>query len=567
MCTLEKFDKLCVAPIPKKQIALQTVDKHGKLSASWVASLPNFEKHEQYRQVKVVLGELIIADIAEEGRLSILESLVGVVERLSAQMQAEYINNPQNSFAEQKIYVDEVRSLYFLTILAYQSVAFVMHKRLEGQPTGNQKAGGGWFKKMTGLSANVGGIASNDKQYYALAVYRIMTFCSKLLAEFALTYQKSPSSLWRVMNGWYLKSALLGVDQLDIGKINPNIIGNIHKQYLYSCLLSFANLFAYRRPDILNICRLLPEWAEYVQTTFNAESHFRVFVNLQSDTPPELITPFASINPYSHNHVCLFLDVSKLFAYLKSLEKEELIGLDGKRVFESRLAKMVLLAFHRQVEQPTIKALGQSAYMMAGFGEIYQEMSHGRNFAQVIAQSQLPSDYHPKRVFGSHHDFQKEQVKLISRSDSGARFLVGSMGESEDGEQMLTRPYLPVFGLFAMMSPRSKNKHPWRLGIVHWAEPKEDHVEVDGRFLGRILSVCGVRLNTKDMRSRDFVQAMLLAGDELNQQTTLILPRYHFKERDMVVLRIDDKETLLRLEENLLSTDDIEQYQIVRLAS
>lgn len=567
MCTLEKFDKLCVAPIPKKQIALQTVDKHGKLSASWVAGLPYFEKHEQYRQVKVVLGELIIADIAEEERLSILESLVGVVERLSAQMQAEYINNPQNSFAEQKIYVDEVRSLYFLTILAYQSVAFVMHKRLEGQPVDSQKSNGGWFKKMTGLSANMGGIVSNDKRHYALAVYRIMTFCSKLLAEFALTYQKSPSSLWRVMNGWYLKSALLGVDKLEVGKSNASTTGSIHQQYLYSCLLSFANLFAYRRPDILNICRLLPAWANHVKTTFNAESHFRVFVNLQSDTPPELITPFASINPYGHNHVCLFFDVGKLFAYLKSLEREEAVGLDGKRIFESRLAKMVLLAFHRQVEQPTTKALGQSAYMMAGFGEIYQEMSHGRSFNQIIAQSQLPTEHHPKRVFGSCHDFQKEHVKLISRSDAGARFLVGSMGESEDGEQMLTRPYLPVFGLFAMMSPRSKNKHPWRLGIVHWAEPKEDHVEVDGRFLGRILSVCGVRLHARDMRSQDFVQAMLLAGDELNQQTTLILPRYHFKERDVVVLRVDDKETLLRLEENLLSTDDIEQYQIVRLAS
>jgi hypothetical protein len=57
----------------------------------------------------------------------------------------------------------------------------------------------------------------------------------------------------------------------------------------------------------------------------------------------------------------------------------------------------------------------------------------------------------------------------------------------------------------------------------------------------------------------------LVDGDELNEQSTLIMPRYHFKVGDYVVLRIDTKEMELRLERNLLTTDEIEQYQIVRL--
>lgn len=75
----------------------------------------------------------------------------------------------------------------------------------------------------------------------------------------------------------------------------------------------------------------------------------------------------------------------------------------------------------------------------------------------------------------------------------------------------------------------------------------------------------GVRLRKKDGRSQEFVHGLLVGGDELNQQTTLVMPRYHFKVGDFVVLRIDTKEIELRLERNLLTTDEIEQYQIVRL--
>lgn len=565
MCTLEKFNKLCLAPIPKRHITLQMIDKAGNLSPDWVARLPRLGKHEQYRQIKIMLGELIVADVAESVRLTALEALVVLAERLILHMQTEYVNNLQNSPAEQKNYIDEVRSLYFLLILAYQTVAFSTHQKLDSaQPT--QK--GGWIKKVAELSANMPVIGmANDKKCHTIAVYRIMSLCAKLLPEFALTYQKIPASLWQMMNSWYLKAATLGIEKFDIAKFNELLEGSIHTQYLHSCSLSFVNFFAYRRSDILNMCKILPEWVEYVHATFKAESHFRAFVNLQSKHPPELITPFASINPYSSEYVCLFFDVSKLIEQLQKIEKNSHDHFDNKSLFEARLAKMVLLALHRQMEPSNSKLLSQSAQMLTGFGAIYKEIAGGQNFNQVIAQNALPQEYHPKLVFGTNDDVGQEQVKLIRRSDAGVRFVLDGAGQSEEGEEPLTRPYLPVFGLFAMMSPRSQNQHPWRLGIVHWAEPKNSHVEVDGQFLGRILSACGVRLSTRDMRSQDFAQALLLAGDELNERTTLVLPRYHFKVGDVVILRVGEKQTTLRLEQNLLSTDDIEQYEIVRLAS
>lgn len=567
MFSLEKFDKLSRAPIARKAVALASVGRSGEQVELWLSRLVRIDRHEQYQHVKSLLGELIIADIEESVRFRILEAIIPTVERLIIQTQNEYINNPQTSPREQKACVDEVRSLYFLVILSYQSVAFATHQALTEEASVVPK-NTNWLKKMT---ENLGNVTKNGisidmvgepKKLHTLSVYRIMLSCYRLINDFALTYQKSPACLWRLMNGWYLKASMLGIVKTNVGKLGNYAECSIHKQYLYSCLASFINLFAYRRADIVSMFKLLPQWAERVETSFDAQSHYRVFVNLQGKTSPELITPLASINPYSNDHVCLFFDVRKLFDHLKHLKHDE----DTKNSFEARLAGMVLLAFNRQMEQPSTKLTSRVAYMLTGFGAIYKEIAGGRSFNQVIAQNQLRTEFHPKRIFDVTADSHKEQVQLIRRNDSVVQFVVGEFA-NDDEEQVLSRPYLPVFGLFAMMSPRSDNAHPWRLGIVHWAESKEDSVEVDGRFLGRILSVCGIRLSSRGMRSQDFVQAFLVSGDQLNQQTTLVLPRYHFKEGDLVILRVADKETTLRLEKNVLSADDIEQYQIVRLSS
>lgn len=576
MLTFENFEKLSQSPVATKPVALQMIGAKGEKLAGWAASLPLKDKHEQYRQVKSVLGELIVADIDDELRFTMLETVVVAMGKLVSQMHAEYINNPQSPPHEQKACVEEVRSLYMLSILAYQGIAFRSHQAMaaEGLPetvsTDNKTKKANWLAKITGnLSSNVvrNGInldvVSGSKRLFVLSTHRVMIKCYKLLMEFALTYQKAPSSLWRIMNGWYLKAAVAGVDKLSVDKLLTGAPEcSIYQQYLQSCLASTVNLFAYRRHDILNTFKIIPNWVEYVKTTFTADSKLKLFVNLQGDTPPEIITPYASINPYSSDYVCLFFDPTALFKHLKGVEHgdEESVS-----VFEKRLAKIVLMTFLRQIDTTDEgRVRNQSAEMLSGFGAIFKEIAAGKNFAQVITQSKLPEPYTPKRNFDGIIG-QKEVVKLIRRNESGAQFLVGAFAEGDEKEAVASRPYLPVFGLFAMKSLQSTNKHPWRLGIVHWSQSTDEHIEVDGRFLGRLLSVCGIRLNGRDMRSKDFVPALLVAGDGLNQQTTLILPKYHFKEGDTVILRVEQKETTLRLEQNLLATDDVEQYQIVRL--
>lgn len=570
MLTLDTFERLASAPITTKPVTLHAIGQQGEAMSAWTARLAYMDKHEQYRQIKGVLSELVVAEMKDELRLTLLEGVVSVVERLVLAMQQEYINNPQSPPSEQRTYIDEVRSLYFLLVLCYQGIAFRTHQVLNvaGATNTNQKnKKTSWVDKLKGSVARsgIGDWVSGDKRLYVLSVYRVMHVCYKLLMEYALTYQKAPSCVWQLMNSWYLKSAVLGADKVCVSKLSKLGECSIYQQYLQSCLASFANLFSYRRPDILNGFKVIPVWTKHIKTTFSPSGQLKMFVNLQGNTAPEMITPYASINPYSNDYVCLFFEVKGLFEYLLAIESGKNAGTDGYAVFEKRLAKMVLMAFYRQSDdQSEGRTRNQAAEILAGFGAIFKEMA-GRPFNQVIAQSKLPDPYLPQIRIDEQTALKKELVKLIRKNEASVQFTLTTASEDEMGDTIINCPYLPIFGLFALKSTQVANQHPWRLGLVHWVDAKDDSLEVGGRFLGRVLSVCGIRLNGRDMRGKDFVQALLVSGDELNQQTTLILPRYHFKEGDLVILRVEQKETSLRLEKNLLSTDEIEQYEIVRI--
>lgn len=571
MPSLERFERLVSTEVTLRPTDLHHIGQFGELTTIWIESLPRLSRHEQIEQVKTVLTEMLVSDIKDEQRLDILIQLSPVVERLVIQMQADYVHNPQSSHDEQEARIFEVRSLYFLKVLGYQGIANRAYKQIDqnnqtAAPKDDNKSGG-WLSKITNKlsgdnsqSANVA--ITPQKQLLALSICQMMGVFFKLLLEFALTYQRVPAFIWGLMNAWYLKASNQSIEHIDISKLNTQLMStSINQYYVQSSLASFANLFAYRRSDILNIFKVLPNWVKYTQTSFTAHPHYKVFVNLKADTSPEFITPYATVNPYSKDNICLFYDVKDLFAHLKTVENSD----NPEVQFESRMAKIVLLAFARQLENQTstTRINEHLADMVTGFFAIYDELAKGEKFSNIINQNDLPEKHHPRAanraIIGN-----KDVVKVLTKSDASVQFVFGDMNAKKPVDVMGMN--LSVFGLFALKSQQSTNAHPWKLGIIHWAEPTADNqVAVDGKFFGRILSVCGVRLRGGDGRPQDFIHAILVSGDGFNHQTSLVMPRYHFKEGDTVVLRVADKESILRLEKHLLTTDDFEQYEVVRL--
>ncbi|MBE9590758.1 hypothetical protein IM753_07150 [Moraxella sp. K127] len=562
MITLQKFERLITAPLAQKPVTLTYFDQTGANLSTWATTLSIRPKHEQYTELRTALSEVLVCDMHDGQKLALMDELMVVVERVVGQMHADYVYEHQSLSDEQRSSVHEVRSLYFLMILVYRNIA-VRHQNAVVSAHGGGKK---WLNKI--MSAKKSGVLTAERDIFIYAVHQFMVLYVKLLMEYALTYQKAPKVIWREVNTWYLTTLNLGVCHESIQDFDKNYPKtSIHDRYMQACGASFGNFFAYRRQDILNAFKVLPLWVKYFKTTFDANPEFRVFVNLQGAEPPEVITPYASVNPYSDEHRCLFFDLEGFTRHMEQVSSGEYIDGTAQSLFEMRFAKMVLLAFEqRSSHDRQDDRHERKAELLVGFASIFNEISGGQNLSTVIRERGLPADFHVK-ISASAIGMvaPKEMVKVSYKNEAVARFRFGAQGMDEKDEILSSRPLIHLYGLFALKSAISTNKNPWRLGMAHWVEKSDNSVAVDGRFLGRVLMAVGIRLRKQDGRSQEFVHALLVDGDGLNEQSTLIMPRYHFKVGDYVVLRIDTKEMELRLERNLLTTDEIEQYQIVRL--
>lgn len=563
--TLEKFEQLIEVNIVQKPMPLAQIGERGELLEDWVFSVSNISKHQQYVQTKMLLSELLVAQMDDDLRLDIMVRLTPFVERIVGQLRVDYIYEHQVLSDDRQTSINEVRSLYFLMILVYKNVATRAFKQLEQTFSGG-KSSSGWFG---GLLSNITNSGNLHKSTLVWAIYNMASLYLNVLLEYALTYQRAPKVVWQQLNLWYLRAVDGGVALTNMDKmIKKAPADTICNQYRQACMTSFANFFAYRRQDILNAFKVLPAWVKYVDVTFEARADLKIFVNLRGDHSPEVITPYATVNPYSAENRCLFIDIARLIDYLKEVQEGTYVTADVQTVFESRLAKMILIAIERRAIQDKTARLGQQADFVAGVPSIFKEVA-GDNLAGAIRQRALAPEYHAKPTPDSALK-PKEIVRVFGKNDNLAQFIYKKAGhdlllEEEVQDEILMNSFLPVFGLFALRSHNSEHKHPWRLGVAHWVDRVGEGIEVDGRFLGRILAVGGVRLRKNDTRSLEFVHAFLIDGDELNQQSTLVVPRSHFKVGDFVLLRIDAKEIELRLERSLLTTDEIEQYEIVRI--
>lgn len=104
------------------------------------------------------------------------------------------------------------------------------------------------------------------------------------------------------------------------------------------------------------------------------------------------------------------------------------------------------------------------------------------------------------------------------------------------------------------------------MGMVRWLNLDIKDPEAEWQVLGHTLVACGLRLEGSSMRSQYFVPAFVLGRDEQLQTVgTLIVPTAYFQTDDRVIMRINTKQTPLRLGQRLLVTDEFSQYEVMKL--
>lgn len=431
MITLQKFEHLIRAPLAQKPITLTHFNQTGSDISTWATTLSTRPKCEQYNNIRTALSEVLVCNMHDGQKLLLMDELMMVIERIIGRMRADYIYEHQSLSDEQLSSVHEVRSLYFLMILIYRNIA-VRHQNSAVTENGSGKK---WLNKIIPTKKSDVLIAGRDIFIYA--VHQLMVLYVKLLMEYALTYQKAPKVIWQEVNGWYLNALNLQLCHEHMHNLNKNYPKtSIHDRYMQACGASFGNFFAYRRQDILNAFKVLPLWTKYFKTTFDASSEFRVFVNLQGFEPPEIITPYVSVNPYSDEHRCLFFDLADFTRYIEQVSAGEYIDGTAQSLFEMRFAKMVLLAFEqRSSHDRQDDRHERKAELLVGFASIFNEISGGQNLSTVIRERGLPADFHVK-ISASAIGMvaPKEMVKVSYKNEAVARFRFGAQGMDEKDE-------------------------------------------------------------------------------------------------------------------------------------
>ncbi|PWK15390.1 hypothetical protein C8D84_101341 [Psychrobacter immobilis] len=556
-----------------------------------LAALPSQTQAQQAEQLAKILTVLRVANIDDSQRLTLMATVIDASDQLIATLRQSYIYETGALSDIQMGYVAQIKSLYYSIIMTYDRV--IRHKTSLLNNQRKYAASNGWQRYFNGDKSSSTTLAS--------AIYQTLLMYQKLLGEEALCYQKPSSYLWHKINQLYYLAY-----QYHAAEINMSVMTGtqraktVHQLYCQICLYSLLNVRAMRRPNILLVQRLLPEWAKHIVATIEPTTETRVFVDLQSDNPPNYLTASSTINPYDDRYHCLFIEIAPLVEYLKR-RKQALVKEGGDGVESHLLNKIAMTLNYRYLQPPLTLATKHSAkedaVLITGFNNIHYRVSHSHSFTSLIAIKELPDEQRPrydtvnKKQDSSHvlasETFDRNDdlslfrtLRLSSTVDTLNKdrfhkdgFYKESVHKDslnivadEDTSATTAPPALHMMSLFLVCRSDTIMPPDWSMGVARWLDFDSKNPEIEWQVLGHQLVACGLRLEGKETRSRHFVPAFILGRDERLQTTgTLIVPTSYFQTHDRVIMRINSKQTPLRLGQRLLITDEFSQYEVVQL--
>lgn len=546
-----------------------------------LANLSSQTQEQQAEHLESVITVLRVANIDEPQRLKLLKTVIDVSDRLIATLRQHYIYEIEALSEVQLGYVAQVKSLHYLIIMAYDEVIRRKIPFLNSRPKKISKKGLPRY------------FNTNKKLYstLAIAIYQSLLRYQKLLCEEALCYRKPSDYLWFRINQLYYLAYQHHVSNSDLSiDTVASHTNNIHQLYCQICLHNLLNVRAMRRPNILLVQRLLPEWAKHMVVTIEPTTETRVFIDLQSDKPPRYLTANSEINPYEDHHDCLFLELTPMVQYFNSrgqmLIEDSSVGI-GYGLLSTISMTISYRYLQPQLIMPNKYSVKHSAALITGFNSIHYRVGHSSSFARLIAIEALPIEERPRyntlgteqnnisplnvEIFDSHNSLPPiRTLRLVTTPD-----ILNQDGlekkaldiDMVDHEVFTTEPpLLHIMSLFLVYQSNATAKPEWSLGVVRWIHLDSENPEVEWQLLGHQLMACGLRLEGRETQKRHFVPAIIIGkDDELQTISSLIVPSSYFQTNDRVVMRINSKQTPLRLGRRLLTTDKFVQYEVAQL--
>ena len=560
MITLSTFQKHLAnkEPLPQDGFRYLEGQQQQQQLLQWTASLPAQSEKVQARQIESILTELTLPGLSDRLCLELMSIMSSATDRLITSLRKHYIYEMGALNHEQISYFEQVKSLYYLTVLVYDGIV-----EREGQALDFQH-----FSQMDGSWRRLLPTSKAPPLLLAQAVYSSLVAYQKLLFETAYLSQEPPQHIWSQMNKLFGQSHHYEIAYIDLSnKVVTRQAKSIHQLYKQMCLHSLLNARAMRRSSILLVQRLLPDWAEYIDTSIGPKTNTRVFVDLNSDRPPNYLTASSTIDPFDGQHACLFLDLEPLADYL-NLRIADLKHSDNDAI-EYRLTNNVLLTInYRYIERkntmPSKISPKQQATILTGFNNIHYHVAKQRDLLDIIGQQDLPAKYLPKAA-AKANSVTGISVETFDSTDVMSQYRLLQLSK-QIANNKDERYSLQIMSLFLLCRPKVETKLKWSIGVARWLIRDEVMTEMEWQVLGHQLNPCGLRLANPKSKNLRFVSGFIVADDnDLQTGNSLLVPAYHFQEQDRVIVRMNDEQQSVRLQRCLLSTEEFSQYEFVML--
>ena len=619
MITLSSFQSYLTSASSANERSASNMTGSGDVEEAqllkWTANLPIKAESEQIKQLETILTRLNISEIDDKKRLRLMNIVVGAADRLIANLRKRYIYESGSLSDDQMYDMDQVKSLYYLIIMVYDGVIQRESAALDYQQHVPSTRVWQRFRRSEPVLPMT----------LAAAFYHSVLAYQKLLFESAICYQCPPTYVWSALNRLYRSASLHQLTHIDLtSEVMNRQATCIHDLYSQACLHSLLNVVAMRRSNILLAQRLLPEWSAHIRATLEPQTRTRLFVDLESDDPPEYLTSTTRINPYKADTYCLFIELEPLINHLR--QRQEVLMTNHEEASEYRLVTEVLMALtHRYISRQAAALsstkIKQRATVITGFSNIHYRVANNRSLMDLIAPESLPVEYLPTYDTAPQQKTKQtileielpenpdtasslKTLRLLTAQDIADQSGITHISDYVDNQSSHAVRHVSVnppkltdifeavtttqaevsserykTNLLATAPPRLKSMslfllspHPedikenWALGVVRWLNIDEQLVEAEAQILGHAPTACALRLVDRDNRSQAFVPALLLAREDTLQTTcSLLVPSYQFRANDRVMVRLNDKQKPLRLQRRLLATERFTQYEVVQL--
>jgi len=585
MITLLMFQEHLDSTEPLPPLSNRSVNGQERYLLKMLATLPTLTQEQQTEHLESLLTVLRESNMDEQQRLKLMTKVIDASDRLIAAFRQHYIYETGALSQDQMSYIAKMQSLHYLIIMVYDKV--IRRETQLSEASLNQSSGKGWQRFF--------GAETKPDSTLAIAIYQSLLRYQKLLAEETLCYRKPSDYLWSKVNQLYYLAHQRKVADMDLSLHTvTNQTNSIHQLYCQICLHHLLNLRAMRRPNILLVQRLLPEWAKHMVATMEPATETKVFVDLHSSNPPSYLTVNSHINPYEDGHDCLFIELTPIVEYFES-RKEAFIE-EGNTAEYSLLNAISMTISYRYLQPPlslpTKYTSKHQAKLITNFNDMHYHVGHSKTFANLIAIKHLREEDRPLydtfdnergrssiiniETFDDYDSSSAyRKLHLLPKSDELNKNVVdknilnqeGLNVEQTDPDVSLTAPQpLHIMSLILVYGSENTEQPDWSIGVVRWFNVDTKNPEVEWQILGHKIVACGLRLEGSKTRSHHFVPVFILGKDEQLQTTgTLIVPPFYFQADDRVVMRIGNKQTTLRLGRRLMMTDKFSQYEVAQL--